>query len=91
MRNIIIFFFLLHSGAAGIGLAAILPVIHHLVSDSFVPSRRGQVFGVLGACQMLGGIVSIMFATNVSASSGECVCVLFSLKDCFDRQSCFYP
>ena len=53
-------------GTAGIGLAAILPIIHHLVSDSFVSAKRGQIFGVLGACQMFGGIVSILFATNAS-------------------------
>ena len=62
---------LLLRGIAGIGLAAILPVIHHLVSDTFVPSQRGRVFGTLGACQMLGGIASIMFATNISASKNS--------------------
>ncbi len=53
-------------GTAGLGLAAILPVIHHLVGDAFVPSLRGRVFGMLGAFQMLGGIMSIEFATNLS-------------------------
>ena len=61
---------LLLRGTAGIGLAAILPIIHHLVSDAFVPAKRGGIFGLLGACQMLGGIVSIVFATNMSASTG---------------------
>lgn len=32
-------------------------------------NKRGVVFGTLGACQMVGGITSIMFATNVSGSS----------------------
>jgi MFS family permease len=54
-------------GTAGLGLAAILPVIHHLVGDTFVPALRGRVFGLLGACQMLGGIISVEFATNLSA------------------------
>ena len=53
-------------GCAGVGLAAILPVIHHLVGDAFVPNMRGRVFGALGAFQMLGGILSIEFATNLS-------------------------
>jgi MFS family permease len=54
-------------GFAGVGLAAVLPVVHSLVTDVVPVANRGAAFGGLGLAQMIGGVAGVMFATNVSS------------------------
>lgn len=50
---------------AGVGLAAVLPIVHSLVADFYEPEERGFAFGWLGFAEIIGGVVGVFFATNV--------------------------